>query len=68
MNTKKMTTAITTGLYSVLLLLLVSGCDANNGMMYGNRATDMYHWNWLPAFIGLAVGFLIGFLVFRKKK
>jgi hypothetical protein len=67
MNTKKMTTAITTGLYSILLLILIA-CDTNGGMMYGNGSTGMYNWNWGSIFTALAVGFFIGFLVFRKKK
>lgn len=63
-----MTTASKKIFYSILFMSLILGCDTNGGMMHGNGATGMYNWNWGPVFIGLAVGFFIGFLVFRKKK
>lgn len=68
MKTKRTTAAIATACYSVLFLILIAGCDTNGGMMHGDGLTSMYNWNWGPALIGLAVGFFIGFLVFRKKK
>ena len=68
MNTKKMVKAITRAFYSILFILLISGCDTNGGMMHGYGSTSMYHWNWGSVIIALGVGFFIGFLVFRKKK
>lgn len=51
--------------------VLVAACDNTQGMMQGRgigRSMDMGNWNWLQILISLGIGFLLGYLVARRKR
>ncbi len=68
MNTEKVKTLIIMALYSIMFIVISASCDSNQGMMQGNGTTTMNGWNWSQLLIGVGIGILIGFLIFRKKK
>ena len=44
-------------------------CDTEQGMMYGSGGSmDMGNWNWVQILIGIVIGFLLGYLVARRRK
>ncbi len=55
----------------IFFSVLVSACDNTQGMMQGRGnggSMDMGNWNWLQILISLGIGFLLGYLVARRKR
>jgi hypothetical protein len=53
----------------IVAFLLLGGGTWLRGMvhMHGARSNVMAGWNWAQILIGLAIGFLLGLLVARRK-
>jgi hypothetical protein len=72
MSSRRITTN-TTALYLIALVviivafLLLGGGPWIRGMMHGSRSISMAHLNWVQILISLALGFLLGLLVGRRK-
>jgi hypothetical protein len=72
MSTRRVTTS-TTALYFVAFVviiaafLLLGGGPWIKGMMHGSRSIGMANWNWALILICLGLGFLLGFLVSRRR-
>jgi hypothetical protein len=72
MSTGKITIT-NTALYIIVAVvilvafLLLGGGPWVRGMMHGNRPISMSHLNWVQILISLAIGFVAGFLVSRRK-
>jgi len=66
MNTKRIVSAIS----SIAVILMVAACNTGQSMMGGNNSMGMENWIWnWPQIIGsLLIGFLLGFLVARRKR
>jgi Na+/H+-dicarboxylate symporter len=44
-------------------------CNSGQGMMHGGRwTTFIINLNWEQIIIGIGLGFLLGYFIFRKKK
>lgn len=69
MKTRIHSTKIKSALYFIAALSVLVACDSGQGMMHGG-GWSMYtgNWIWLQIMICLAVGFLLGYLVARRKK
>ena len=69
MKSERITTAIKTALCFIAFAAVLVACDTEQGMMHGGgRSMDMGNWNWVPILISLVIGFLLGYLVARKRK
>lgn len=51
----------------VIAFLLLGGGDWMNGMMHHGRSSNMNHWNWTQILISMAIGFVIGLFVAKRK-
>jgi hypothetical protein len=66
-------TSNTTALYLIALVviivafLLLGGGPWIKGMMHGGHSMGMAQLNWVQILISLAIGFLLGILVGRRK-
>jgi len=72
MKSGKITTTIKAALYLITFAAIIAACDTEQGMMNGGgRSMNMGNWNWVPILIslglGLLIGFLLGYLVARRK-
>lgn len=54
------------GIWCVLFVFLLTACETNRGMMYGNQVSDLG--NSVTIFFSLAIGFLIGFLFAKRRR
>ncbi len=53
----------------IVLAAVFTACENQQGMMHGGGgSTYMGNWNWPGILIGLALGFLAGYLVARRRK
>lgn len=80
MNTKNNTPLIIAFVLVIVLFLLFGGgamtggmmnSGINNGMhdgMNGNGWLDERSWMWFPAVITLGLGFVLGWIIFKKKE
>lgn len=69
MKTEKIRAIIKTSLYFIAFAAIIVACDTEQGMMHGNGGSmDTGSWNWAPILISLVIGFLLGYLVARKRK
>lgn len=68
MKIGKIRTLNTLTLSFIMFMEITVACDPNQEMMNGNGYATMNSWNWLQILVSLGIGFLIGFLVFRRKK
>jgi hypothetical protein len=51
----------------IVAFLLLGGGPWARGMMHGSRYMSMGYWNWTQILISLGLGFVLGFLVARRK-
>ncbi len=51
----------------VIAFLLLGGGDWLNGTTYHARSSYMSHWNWTQIIISMAIGFVIGLFVAKRK-
>ena len=69
MKSGRITTTTKTALYFIAFAIIIVACDTEQGMMHGNGGSmDTGSWNWAPILISLVIGFLLGYLVARKRK
>jgi hypothetical protein len=74
MSTRRTTTISTNALYLIagviiiLAFLLLGGGHWVRGMMHENRYIGVDYWNWTQILISLAIGFILGLLVARRKR
>jgi len=69
MKSGRITTTTKTALYFIAFAIIIVACDTEQGMMHGGgRSMDMGSWNWVPILISLVIGFLLGYLVARRRK
>jgi len=69
MKSGRIITTIKTALYFIAFASLTVACDTGQGMMHGgNNSMNMGNWNWPLILISLGIGFLIGYLVARRRK
>jgi hypothetical protein len=69
MKSVKIVTIIRTTLYLLALAVMIVSCNNGQGMMHGG-GTSMYmgSWNWVLILLGIIIGFLLGYLVARRRK
>jgi hypothetical protein len=69
MKSQKIPTTIKAALYFIAFAAVIVACDTEQGMMHGgDRSMYMGNWNWIQILISLCLGFLLGYLVFRRKR
>lgn len=73
MSTNRIIKTITTVLLFTAFAIVFASCNTGQGMMHENSGSmGMYNWNWgqfiIGIGIGLLIGFLLGVLIFNKKK
>jgi len=69
MKTERIRATVKTELYFIAFAAIIVACDTEQGMMHGDGGSmDMGSWNWVPILISLVIGFLLGYLVARKRK
>jgi ElaB/YqjD/DUF883 family membrane-anchored ribosome-binding protein len=69
MKSRGVTTLIKAMLSFMVLAALLAACDTQQEMMHGGGGSSyMGNWNWPGILIGLAIGFLAGYLVARRRK
>lgn len=69
MKSPGVTTLIKTILSFILFAAVLVACDNQQVMMNGGGGSSyMGNWNWPGILISLAIGFLIGYLVARRRK
>ena len=69
MKSGRITTAIKTALCFIVFAAITVACDTEQGMMHGSGGSmDMGNWNWVQILISLGVGFLLGYLVARRRR
>ena len=69
MKTERIKATVKTALYFIVFAVIIVACDTEQGMMHGDGGSmDMGNWNWVPILISLVIGFLLGYLVARKRK
>ena len=73
MSTRRMTSINTTALYLIMAVviivafLLLGGGHWMQRMVHGNMSMGIANWNWAQILISLAIGFLLGLVVAKKK-
>jgi hypothetical protein len=73
MRTRRITTVNNTALYLIALVviivafLLLGGGHWAHGMMHGSRSMGMAGWSWVQIFVSAGIGFLLGYLVARRR-
>ena len=69
MKSRRIPTTIKAALYFIVFAAIIVACDTQQGMMHGSGGSmDMGNWNWVQILISLGVGFLLGYLVARRRK
>jgi len=69
MKPGRISTTIKTAFYFIVFVAITEACNTGQGMMHGGgRSMDMGSWNWVPILISLVIGFLLGYLVARRRK
>ena len=69
MKPGKILTAINAAFYFIAFAALTAACNTGQGMMHeGTGQMYMGNWNWIQILIGSVIGFLIGYLVARRRK
>ena len=69
MKSERITMAIKTALCFIAFAAITVACDTEQGMMHGSGGSmDMGNWNWVQILISLGVGFLLGYLVARRRR
>jgi H+/Cl- antiporter ClcA len=71
MSSRRITSNTTLYLIAIVVIivafLLLGGGPWMRGMMHGSRSLGMANLNWVQILISLALGFLLGLLVSRRK-
>jgi len=52
----------------IIIFILLGGVSWTRGLMHGNMSISFYSWNWTEILISIAIGFLLGYLVARRKR
>jgi hypothetical protein len=69
METVRITAIIKTALYFIMLSAIMVACDTQQVMMHeGGRSMDLGNLHWAQILISLGKGFLLGYLVARRKR
>jgi hypothetical protein len=69
MKSGRIRAIIKKALYFIAFAAIIVACDTEQGMMHGGgRSMDIGNWNWLPILISLGIGFLLGYLVARRRR
>jgi hypothetical protein len=69
MKSGKIMATIRTALYFIAFAAIMAACDTEQGMMHGGGwSMNMGNWNWAPILISLVIGFLLGYLVARRRR
>ena len=69
MKSRRIPTTIKAALYFIVFAAITVACDTEQGMMHGSGGSmDMGNWNWVQILISLGVGFLLGYLVARRRR
>jgi flagellar biosynthesis protein FliR len=69
MKSRKILTSIKTVLSFIAFATVMVACDTEQGMMHGGgQSMNMGNWNWVQILIGMIIGFLLGYLVARRRK
>jgi hypothetical protein len=66
---KTNTTALYFIAFAVIIVafLLLGGGPWIKGMMHGSRSMGVANWNWTQILIGFGLGFLLGFIVSKRR-
>jgi hypothetical protein len=67
MNTSKNTSLVVAFVAVILMFALFTGGGFMNSGMGGNGWMGERNWGWSPSLVTLAVGVLLGWLIFKKK-
>ena len=62
---RKITIAITTVFYLLVFMITMVACDTQQGMMHGNSPMGMSNWNSTQILTVLAIGCVIGLLIWK---
>jgi hypothetical protein len=68
MSPEKIRKIIIASIYITMFTAIIVSCETNRGMMQGNGSVNMNSWNWGQILIGLGIGFLLCYLIIRKKR
>ena len=69
MEIVRITATIKTALYFIMLIAIMVACDTQQEMMNeGGRSMNLGNLHWGQILISLGKGFLLGFLVARRRK
>ena len=68
MNPERIRKLIAATICFIMFTATIVSCETNRGMMQGNGSVNMNNWNWGQILIGLGIGFLLCFLIIRKKR
>ncbi len=61
--------SIKSGLCLILLAVVITACNTQQGMMNGDGGSMyMGRWHWIQILIGIIIGILLGYLFARRKK
>jgi len=73
MSTSRIVRTSSTAVYIIALVaiivifLLLGGGPWIKEIMHGSLSLDMANWNWIQILIGVAIGFVLGLLLARRK-
>ena len=51
----------------IVAFFLLGGGPWIRGLSHGHSSTGMAHWNWVQILVSLGIGFLLGFLLGRRR-
>ncbi len=69
MKSQMMLKSVQKVLFFIAFAAVLTACDTQQGMMHGNGSSmNGGNWNWIQILFGIIVGFLIGYLVPRRRK
>jgi hypothetical protein len=69
MEIVRITATIKTALYFIMLIAIMVACDTQQEMMHeGGRSMNLGNLHWVQILISLGKGFLLGFLVARRRR
>jgi ElaB/YqjD/DUF883 family membrane-anchored ribosome-binding protein len=69
MRQVRISTAIKTTFIFIMFVATTVACNTQEGMMHeGTDSMYMGNWNWVQILIGIVIGFILGYLVARRRK
>lgn len=52
---------------AIIVIIIILFAGGMNGMMNHGNSSFMNHWNWTQILVSMAIGFVIGLLVSKRK-